>query len=107
VFQFRRNSENLPVVSDSGQDRLAYPPAGIRDESHSAGRIKTRRGFDQAHVAFVDEFMERISRPRVLLRHGHDKTKIGLDQFSKRFLVSFLNARAELLLFVRGQLRKF
>src|SRR2546428_13712100 len=90
MFHFRRNPENLPVMSDGGKYRLAHPPARIRDKPHSACWIKARCGLDQAHIALVDEFVEGISRARALLRHSDEEAVIGPYQFSNAFLAPIL-----------------
>src|SRR2546427_11496433 len=60
VLQLRGKLEHLPIVSNRSEDRLANPPARIRNESNAPSRIETRSGFDEAHLCFIASVVERI-----------------------------------------------
>ena len=79
MFQFWGEAEHLAMVSDRRQNGLANPPACVGDESHVTRRVETRGRFDQTHVAFIDQFVERIAGPGVFLGHRDNKAKIGFN----------------------------
>src|ERR1051326_6126671 len=106
VFYLRRQVESLSIMRNRGEDRLANPPTGVRDEPHTTRRIKARSSLDQAHIAFVNQLVQRIAGPRILFSHRNNESKVRLDQGSKSIFIAILNTLAKSLFFLRCQLRE-
>src|SRR5688572_8758611 len=94
------------MMSDRGKYRLSNPPAGVGDETDAPRGIEARGCLDEPHVPFIDELVQRVPGARILLRQRNDKPEVGFDQLAEGFLVSLLNARTKILLFLGRQLRK-
>ena len=85
-----------PWRASDGQDRLADPPHGVRDELHALVRIELPGGGEQADVAFADEVDERQAAVLVLLGDGDDEAQVALHELLQRVLVAGADLPGEL-----------
>src|SRR5881394_285376 len=99
-----RHADRAALPRERGEDRLADPPHGVRDELHALIGIELARGGKQADVALADEISERQTAILVLLRDRDHEPQVALHELLHRLLVAGAHlARERDLLFLRKQ----
>ena len=91
-----RHAHRAALARERGEDRLANPPHGVRDELDALIGIELSRSGEQADVALTDEIDERQSAVLVLLGDGDDEAQVALDELLQRVLIAGANLLREL-----------
>src|SRR6185503_18216481 len=91
-----RNAHGAALARERGQDRLADPPHGVRDELDALVGVELAGSGEQANVALADQVDERQTAVLVLLGHRDDKAQVALDQLLEAVLVAGADLLGEL-----------
>ena len=85
-----------PWRASDGENRLADPPHGVRDELHALIGIELPRSGEQADVAFADEIDEGHAAVLIFLCDGDDEAEVALDELLERVLIAGADLRREI-----------
>jgi len=92
------------AVRERGENRLADPPHGVRDELDALIGVEFARRREQADVALADEISERQPAVLVFLGDGNHEPQVALHELLHRFLIARANLASERdLLLLREQ----
>src|SRR5215467_10980802 len=82
------NADGPSLTGECGQDGLANPPDGVRDELDALIRIELSGGGEEADVAFTDQVDEREASVLIFLGDGDDEAQVTLDELLEGVLVA-------------------
>src|SRR6266550_422837 len=100
----QRHAHRTALPRECGENRLANPPHGVRDELDALIGIELARRREQTDVALADEIGERQAAILVLLGDGNHEAQVALYQLLHRLLIARANLPGERdLLLLRQQ----
>src|SRR5262245_29882966 len=104
----QRYPNRAALARERGEDRLADPPHGVRNELHALIRVELPRGRQQTDVAFTDQIGKRQPTVLILLGDRDHKAEVALHELLHRLLITSTDLTGErdlLLLRKQGSLR--
>ena len=106
-FLFGADADQSTAFRDGAGDVLANPPNGIADEFDFLGVVKAASGFNEAHVAFINELVHIDALTFVKVCDVYDEAEVAFDEQVHGFAAAFANFREYNLFLFLGKQRIF